>query len=70
MDLRTRFPEVHLLLAEIFAGKSNYAAASGEIRTYLDLVPHAKGADQIRDRLAHFEKLSASPPATQSSDPR
>ena len=58
VDLRTRFPQLHLLLAELFARKDNYAAAVLELRTYLELAPQAKDADQVRERLAKLEKLS------------
>jgi hypothetical protein len=34
VDLRTHFPQLHLLLAEIFARKNNYARAIAEIQTY------------------------------------
>jgi len=60
-DLRTRFPQLHLLLAEIFARKNNYPAAISQIQTYLDLVPHAPNANQVRERLAKLEKLKANP---------
>jgi len=34
LDLVTRFPQLHLLLAEIFAQKGNYDRAISEIQTY------------------------------------
>jgi tetratricopeptide (TPR) repeat protein len=58
MDLLTRFPQVHLLLAEIFARKNSYDMAVVEVRTYLELAPHAQNADQARERLAKLEKLN------------
>ena len=58
LDVRTRFPRLHLLLAEIFARKSNYATAIAETKIYLELAPHAKDADQVRERLAKLEKLN------------
>ena len=57
VDLPTRFPQLHLLLAEIFARKNDYNTAIVELRTYLELVPHAKEAEQVRERLARFESL-------------
>jgi outer membrane protein assembly factor BamD (BamD/ComL family) len=60
LDLRTRFPQVHLLLAELFSRKNNYAIAIAQIQTYLALAPHAKNADQVREHLANLEKLNAS----------
>ncbi len=62
LDLLTHFPQLHLLLAEIFARKNNYAMAIAQTRTYLDLAPHAEHADQVREQLARWEKLNGSVP--------
>jgi tetratricopeptide (TPR) repeat protein len=59
LDLLTHFPQLHLLLAELFARKSDYAIAIAEIQTYLALAPHARDADQARAQLAKLEKLNA-----------
>ena len=61
LDLRPNFPQLHLLLAEIFARKKNYAVATSELRAYLELVPHAGDAEQVREQLAEWEKLNPSP---------
>jgi tetratricopeptide (TPR) repeat protein len=58
LDTRPRFPQLHLLLAEIFARKNNYAQAISETKIYLELMPHAKNADQVRQQLAELEKLN------------
>src|SRR6266566_7738895 len=68
LDLRTRFPHVHLLLAEIFARKNNYAMAILEIKTYLDLAPHAKDVDHVREQLAKLEKLNGSVSTSEKPD--
>ena len=60
LDVRPRFPELHLLLAEIFARKNKYPLAISEIKTYLELAPHAKNGDQVREQLAKLEKLNGS----------
>lgn len=60
LDLLTHFPQLHLLMAEIFAEKNNYAAAISEIQTYLQLVPGAKQVDQVREQLAKWERLNGS----------
>lgn len=60
VDLRTHFPELHLLLAEIHARKHDYVTAISEIQTYLQLAPHAKNADQVREQLAKLQKLNGS----------
>jgi len=65
LDLRNRFPQLHLLLAEILARKNNYAMAILETKTYLDLAPQAKDADQVREKLAKLEKLNASVSASE-----
>jgi tetratricopeptide (TPR) repeat protein len=70
LDLVTRFPQLHLLLAEIFAQKSNYAMAISEMQTYLELVPDAKQADQIREKLTRLETLNGSVPTSEKPDQR
>ncbi len=70
LDLRTHFPQLHLLLAEIFARKENYAIAIAQIQTYLALAPNAKDADHVRAQLAKLEKLNASPSTTEKPNPR
>ena len=68
MDLPTRFPQVHLLLAEIFTRKKNYGMAIAETQNYLELVPLSKDADQIRERLAKLEKLNSAVLAREKVD--
>jgi len=70
VDLLNRFPQLHLLLAEIFARKNNYATAILEIQTYLELAPHAKDADQVREQLAKLEKLNGSASTSEKPDQR
>jgi tetratricopeptide (TPR) repeat protein len=70
LDLRPHFPQLHLLLAEIFARKNNYALAISEIQTYLALAPHAKDADQVREQLARLEKLNGSVSTSEKPDQR
>ncbi|HXN21491.1 MAG TPA: tetratricopeptide repeat protein [Candidatus Dormibacteraeota bacterium] len=60
LDQRHRFPQVHLLLAEIFTQKNDYATAITEMQTYLRVAPQAKNADQVRERMAQLEKLNPS----------
>jgi hypothetical protein len=70
LDLRTHFPQLHLLLAEIFALKNNYAVAIAETQTYLALAPNAKDADQVREQLAKWEKLNGSVSTSEKPDQR
>lgn len=67
LDLRTRFPQLHVLLAQIFLRKNNYARAIEEIQIYLALAPHAKDADVQREQLAKLVKLNG--PASTSEKP-
>jgi tetratricopeptide (TPR) repeat protein len=69
LDLQPRFPQVRLLLAELFARKNDYPAAILELQTYLELVPRDKDADQIRARLATFEQLNTSSSGSQAPNP-
>jgi tetratricopeptide (TPR) repeat protein len=69
LDVRPRFPQLHLLLAEIFVRKNNYANAISETKIYLELAPHAKDADRVRERLAQMEKLNSPAPTVEKPDP-
>jgi tetratricopeptide (TPR) repeat protein len=70
VDLRSNFPQLHLLLAEIFARKSNYGMAIAQLETYLELAPHGEDADQVREQLAKLEKLNGSVSTSEKPDPR
>lgn len=58
LDLRPRYPQLRLLLAEIFTKKNNYAGAIDQLQTYLTIVPQGRNADIARARLAKLEKLN------------
>jgi len=66
--LPTRFPQVHLLLGEIFARKNDYATAISELSTYLELAPNATNADQVRVYLAKLQKLNDSLKTTEKTN--
>lgn len=68
LDLRPRFPQLHLLLAKIFARKKNYATAILETNIYLELAPHSKNEDQVREWLAKLEKLSGPVSGSEKTD--
>ncbi|HKW57821.1 MAG TPA: tetratricopeptide repeat protein [Candidatus Acidoferrum sp.] len=55
-----RFPQVHLLLANIFFRKNEKAAAIAEMKTYLEVAPHAPDADHVRELLAKLEQSPGS----------
>lgn len=64
VDLLMRAPELHLLLAEIFTRAASYDLAIAQIETYLELAPHAKDGDVVRQQLANLQKLSHTTPST------
>lgn len=68
LDMITRFPQLHLLLGEIFARKNNYSGAISELQTYLELAPHAPDADQVRQQLAQLQKLNGSVSSNEKPD--
>jgi TolA-binding protein len=70
LDQRHRFPQVHLLLAEIFTQKNDYRTAITEMQTYLNVAPQAKNADQVRERLAKLERLNGSASTSEKPDPK
>ena len=63
VDLLTRNPLLHLLLAEIFTQAKDYALARAELQTFLELYPHAREGDLVREQMAKLEKLSHSAPS-------
>jgi tetratricopeptide (TPR) repeat protein len=64
VDLRDHAPQVHLLLAELFARKQQYSRAISELQTYLQLVPRAPNADAIRTQIANLEQLNHASPSS------
>ena len=68
LDMRTRHLELHLLMAEIFAQKSEYPAAISELQTYLQLVPHTKQLEQLQKQLAEWEKRNGSGSTGEKTD--
>jgi len=69
MAMLSAFPQLHLLLAEIFARKDDYATAISELQIYLQLVPNAKNVEQVRVQLAKLQKLNDSASPTEKPDP-
>jgi len=70
LDLLTHFPQLHLLVAQIFARKNDYGVAIGEIETYLALAPNAHDAEQAREQLAKLEKLNGPRSSTEKPERR
>jgi outer membrane protein assembly factor BamD (BamD/ComL family) len=69
MAMLNAFPQLHLLLAEIFARKDDYTTAISELQIYLQLVPNAKNVEQVRVQLARLQKLNDSASPTKNPDP-
>jgi tetratricopeptide (TPR) repeat protein len=61
LDVRPRFPQLHLLLADIFIKKHDNARAAAELQTYLDLVPHDSNAEELREQLTKLQQPGAAP---------
>jgi hypothetical protein len=68
MAMLSRFPQLHLLLAELFARKDDFAPAISQLEIYLQLVPNAQNADQVRVQLARLQKLNNTPSPTEKPD--
>lgn len=68
MALLSNFPQLHLLLAEIFARKNDYAAAISQIQIYLELAPQAENVAQVRAQLARLQNLSDSVSGSEKPD--
>ncbi len=49
-------PQVHVLLAQIFAQKQDYANAVIQLRAYLKEAPHGQFADEAKKNLEEIEK--------------
>ncbi len=68
LDVRPRFPQLHLLLAQIFAHKNDYATAISETKIYLELRPNSEDAVQVREQLAKFQKLNGPLASSEKTD--
>jgi tetratricopeptide (TPR) repeat protein len=60
VDLRTQFPQLHLLLSKIYILKKDYPNAISQLQIYLQMAPSATDADELREQLAQLEKLNDS----------
>lgn len=68
LDLWPHYPQLRLLLAEIFEKKNNYAGAIDQLQLYLTIVPQGKNADMAREQLAKLEKLNVAAPISEKTD--
>ena len=70
LDTRQALPQARLLLGSILAAKQNYAEAADQLRIYLKMVPRARNAEKVQQRLIELEKLSTSagPSPTKDAD--
>jgi tetratricopeptide (TPR) repeat protein len=53
------FPQLHLLMADIYTKRSNCSSAATELRTFLELLPHAPNADHVHEQLARLQACQA-----------
>jgi Tfp pilus assembly protein PilF len=60
LDTQHSHPEVCLLLSYLYSGRQDYAAAAGEIREYLTLVPNSPEAESLKNDAKRLEDLSVS----------
>lgn len=58
VDPALHHPEVMLLLSQILAQKHDYAGAAQQIREYLNAVPAAANADELRTQAKNYDDLS------------
>jgi len=59
LDTRKQFLTTIRLLGVILAQKQDYAGATEQLKSYLQLAPQATDAATVRNQLAQLEKLSA-----------
>lgn len=58
-DHHHRVPQAHLLLAQIYGAKQDYNGAAVQLRAYLQIVPNAANAAELKKHLADLESQSA-----------
>jgi len=59
LDKRNQLPQLHMLLARIYAGQGDSRAETAQLRQYLKFAPGAEDSAEARSRLV---KLEAAPP--------
>jgi hypothetical protein len=62
------FPQVHVVLAQIFVAKQDYSNAAGEMRAYLKEAPQGNFAAEIKKSLDEIDKTTASAGAGKSAE--
>jgi hypothetical protein len=55
LDVRPRYPQLRLLLAEIFLQKNNYEGAIDQLQMYLEIMPNGANADLAREKLTKLK---------------
>jgi len=61
------FPQVHVVLAQIFVAKQDYSNAAGEMRAYLKEAPQGNFAVEIKKSLDEIDRTTASAAAGKSA---
>jgi len=62
LDTRHQFPKTAQLLGLILAQKQDYSGAAEQLRNYLQLMPNAQDAAQVKSQLSELEKLTSTNP--------
>ena len=70
LDSRHRFPQVHLLLANILRQKQDIAGTIEQLRNYLKYAPTSTYAERIRSQLQELEQPPKGNPETGFNIPR
>jgi hypothetical protein len=56
LDFSKRYPQFHLILADILALRRDTAGSIRELRTYLDVAPNSSNAANVRSQLRKMEE--------------
>jgi len=62
LDTQHRFPKINQLLGVIMARKGDFPAATGYMKSYLQLAPQASDAELVKKQLVEVEKLAQNSP--------
>ena len=68
-DTEHQFPRSEYVLAVILAHKQDYATALLLMKSYLEQVPNAPGADTVRMQISEIEKTAGNQRASEQPPP-
>jgi tetratricopeptide (TPR) repeat protein len=67
LDTAHRIPEANHIFGLILYRKNDYAGAAEQMRTYLEMAPHAADAQEVKAQLADIERVSTAANPTPES---